>query len=356
MIDLAELTLALCAIPSVTGDEAAIAIWVADWAASHVPEARLQRCGNSLVIGHPPKSGLPTICLFGHLDTVKPAIDQPLVIRGDRLFGCGASDMKGGLAVMLALLARWEAFDRANACFVFYDREEGAYDDNGLVPLLSASLIPAAQLAICLEPTDHKVQVGCVGGLHAEVTFLGRRAHSARPWQGENALHKAAPLLSRLVAMEQAGPREVRFGDLTYYEVVSATMAQMDNSRNVVPDRFVLNLNSRFAPGKPVETAKCELLALVGDQAQVRFVDVAPAGAVCLENSWFDAWRKERGLAIAPKQAWTDVARLSVSGFDAVNYGPGETAQAHQANESCSIAALGEAYQHLLALFQAAPR
>lgn len=331
---LSELTLELCRIPSVTGEEAAIARWIADECRRLAGPEAVRHIGNAVVAYPAPRPGRPTIALFGHSDTVKPAADQPCEIRGDRVFGCGASDMKGGLAVMLALLAEAPRM-AVNPVFVFYDKEEGPAVDSGLPPLFDSGALPATiDLAFCLEPTDNRIQAGCVGGIHAELVFKGKRAHSARPWHGDNAIYRAIPFLERLKAFER---RPVAFGDLTFYEVMTATTAGTQNSRNVVPDAFDLNVNYRYAPGKDTATAIADLERLVAGEADMTIVDVSPSGAVCLDHPLLDAWRRRLGLPIEAKQAWTDVALLTSRGIPAVNFGPGETAQAHQANESVPI-------------------
>lgn len=341
-LSLAELTLQLCRIPSVTGDEAAIADYLTGACTRILGDKGVRRVGNSLVAVAPIQADRPTIALFGHSDTVKPASDQPLRLDSDRVFGCGASDMKGGLAVMLKLLERHAELARANLVCVFYDMEEGPTSTATLPALLDSGAIPPIDLAFCLEPTDNRLQAGCVGGLHAEVTFRGKRAHSARPWQGENALYKATGYLERLEAF---GRREVRYGDLTFYEVMNATMASTQNSRNVIPDAFTLNVNYRFAPGKPTETAIREVEDLVAGEADVRIIDVAPSGRVCLDHPILKDWSERLKLEVEAKQAWTDVALLTSRGIEAVNFGPGETAQAHQANESVPVAYLEESFR-----------
>lgn len=358
---LAAETLRLCQIPSVTGDEAEIARYL---------EARLhelgsaqrievERVGNTLLARTPRRPGRPLVGLFGHTDTVKPAAGQPIAIveggpegqGGGRVFGCGASDMKGGLAVMLRLLAEAALLPFDLLC-AFYDKEEGPASESGLLPLVAdgGRLLMRSgvmDLAICLEPTDGQIHAGCVGGLHAMVAARGQRAHSARPWQGKNAIYAALPLLERL---RDFGRREVIVSGLPFYEVLSATTAATSNSRNVVPDRFVLGLNYRFAPGKPLSQARDELLAFVGPDYDIEIVDEAPSGAVRLDAPPVKSWIERTGLEVAAKQAWTDVARLTALGLCAVNYGPGDTAQAHQANESVSIAALVRATSCLRAL------
>ena len=347
MIDpLAERTLELCRIASPIGQEGAIADFVSSWAEGLFSASERFRLGHSLVLGalNDPR---PTVALLGHLDTVPGrADDGPVRIEGDRIFGLGSSDMKGGLAVMMALAERLDRRALAyNPIFVLYEREEGPYLENGLGPLLAQ--LPALSkvaLGIAMEPTDGTVQVGCVGSLHATLRFSGKSAHSARPWQGANAIHAAGPLLAELLALK---PREVVVGGYSFFEVFSITKAAGGRARNVVPDGFELNLNYRFAPGKSVTAAQEDVLRLVSDRAQVEFTDLSPSGHVCAENPLFQRLVSVTRATVASKQAWTDVAQLSAHGIDAVNFGPGETAQAHQANESAPIPALSQVYDQL---------
>ncbi len=342
---LSDATLALCRVPSPTGQEARLCDAVAAWAASlSVP---VRRVGNALVVGRPPAGG-PAIALAGHLDTVPdfPG-DGPPRRAGGRIHGKGASDMKGGLAVAMALYEALAGRRRAPV-LVFYDREEGPYSDNGLDPLFASGALPELDLAICLEPTANALSPGCVGSVHATVRYRGKSAHSARPWEGKNAVHAAAPLLARLAA---SAPREVEVDGLTFREVASITRAAGGQARNVVPDLFELNLNYRFAPGKPLDHAQADVRALVGDGAEIEFTDLAPGGPVCLGNPVVRRLR-EAVARVEPKQAWTDVARFAARGIDAVNFGPGEPSQAHQVDEWADADALVAAYRILERLFE----
>lgn len=346
---LAQSTLSLCRISSPIGEERALADHVEAWARAHFAEREVFRLGHSLVLGNL-QDARPTVAFVGHLDTVPahPA-DRPARIEGDRVFGLGASDMKGGLAVMMALA---EDLPRAelpvNLVWILYEREEGPYLESGLGPLFDARPeLKQVKFGIAMEPTDGVVQVGCVGTLHVTLRFKGRSAHSARPWQGENAIHKAGPLLARLLARPR---HEVVHDGFAFYEVMSITKASGGRARNVVPESFELNLNYRFAPGKTVARAQEDVREWVGDAAELEFIDLAPSGRVCADNVLFQRLMALTGLPAESKQAWTDVARFSEYGVDAVNFGPGETAQAHQANESAPIPALAVAYEKL-ALF-----
>jgi succinyl-diaminopimelate desuccinylase len=195
------------------------------------------------------------------------------------------------------------------------------------------------------------VQVGCVGTLHATLTFHGRSAHSARPWQGENAVHKAGELLVELNALAR---REVVFEGLAFYEVMGITRALGGRARNVVPESFELNLNYRFAPGKSLEQAQADVVAFVRGRAEVAFTDLCPSGRVPAGSALYASLLRCVGAPPEAKQAWTDVGRLSTAGMDAVNFGPGDTAQAHQADESCSAAALLRSYEVMAAFLSGA--
>jgi len=285
---------------------------------------------------------LPTVGFFGHLDTVQDQQDDPPCIEDGKVFGCGASDMKAGLAVMIRLMMLIEQNQpKYNTVFVFYDREEGPYLENGLEPVLNqlGDDIKKIDLAFMLEPTSNQVQMGCVGGLHGLVRFAGKSAHSARPWQGENALQKSAGLLQRLSDLK---PVEVISGGLSFFEVIHATQGSTENRRNSIPGEFVLNLNYRFAPGKPLEQAKEEFLALIQGEAEVEFVDQCPSAVAIENNSLFDSFLQQANCKVESKQAWTDIARLAVYGIEGVNFGPGQPEQAHQKNESVLIAQLQE--------------
>lgn len=346
-LELAELlatrTLELCRIPSVIGEECALADHVEHWARGWFQNEEIYRLSHTLVLGRVPAApgdARPTVALFGHLDTVPPHPgDGPPRREGDAIVGLGSSDMKSGLALMQLAAERIDRLRAPyNLVFVFYEREEGPYAENGLGPLFEQRPeLASIDFAICLEPSDAAVQMGCCGALHATLEFQGRSAHSARPWQGDNAIHKAAPLLAKLLDRK---PIRVELQGLEFFEVMSVTLASGGRARNVVPERFTLNLNYRFAPGRSLAEAQQEVRDLVGDAAVVTFTDLSPSGPVFLDQPLVQAFLASTGAKVQPKQAWTDVARLAAHGVPAVNFGPGESAQAHQADERVPVANL----------------
>ena len=350
-MDLASRALELVNISSVIGHEGPLADFVEAWAVAHYPREQVRRVSHSMLVGKTVDTR-PSIALVGHLDTV-PAHpgSGPARREGNRLFGLGSSDMKGALAVMMALA---EQIDRprlpVNLLLVLYEREEGPFQESGLGPLFAlAPELGQLAFAIALEPTDGAVQVGCVGSLHATLSFHGQAAHSARPWQGKNAIHAAGSLLAELEARSR---HEVVVNGHTFFEVMSVTLAKGGRARNVVPEAFELNLNYRFAPGKSLEEAQNDVTRLVAGRCEIAFINLAPSGRVAVGNPHLDRLVRLSGRPAEAKQAWTDVARFSELGVDAVNYGPGETAQAHQRDESASASALDRCAQVLRKLLE----
>lgn len=337
---LEELLLDLLALPCVTGDEGPIADRVeARYRDRHEP---LLRAGHSLVVGRADPER-PTVVLVGHLDVVPPTdLDRVARREGDLVVGRGASDMKAGLAVAMDCFE--DPVLRAgpyNLVLVAYSGEEGPHEGNELPAVLDAApWLRDARLAVVLEPTDLAVQLGCLGVLHAEVTVTGRAAHSARPWHGENALTKAGGLLSELHAR---APVDVDVDGLVYREVFSATQARTTNARNVIPDRFTINVNHRFAPDKTLAEAEGALRALLGGHGEVEITDRAPAARPFRTEPIVAAFVAAAAAPVEAKQAWTDVARFADEGVPALNFGPGLTAQAHQAGEHVPVANLHSA-------------
>jgi succinyl-diaminopimelate desuccinylase len=360
---LASRTEALCAVSSPIGHEAALCDEVALWAVQRGLASR--RVKDSLVIQVDPASQgdpasavpgeRPLVALCGHLDTVPiHAEDAGRFPRreGGRIVAPGASDMKSGVAVALELAERLPRADRfCDLALVLYAREEGPFEENELGDVLrEVHEVRRAGLAVCLEPTDGALQLGCVGSVHATVTFSGRSAHSARPWQGENAIHKAGALLAHLAGL---APREAAAGGLTYREVISATRIEGGRARNVVPDRCTLNVNFRFAPDKPLEAAVEELARLAERFGGVaRVTDRSPACPAFSDHPLVQRLARRSGANVEAKQAWTDVARLAAAGVPAVNFGPGATSQAHQVGEWVEVAAIERCYRMLEAFLR----
>jgi succinyl-diaminopimelate desuccinylase len=335
--------------PSVTGAEEELCDDL-ETRISASPGWQIERVSNNLAARRAePDPSLEKVVLAGHLDTVpEPEGGIEVRVEGDRIYGRGASDMKAGDAVMLALLENFPEQSRLEPAFVFYEREEGPYAENGLEAVFAGCpWVLDAGLALVPEPTAAALEVGCVGTSQVEITFRGRSAHAARPWQGENALTKAGRFLD---ALHERPAEEVIVESLPFYEVLTPTLARGGRAKNVVPDSFVVNVNYRFAPGKDLEDVKQLFEDLLGDSATFEVVDFAPSGPVNLDNPLLQELI-DTGLEVRPKQAWTDVARFSERGVAAANFGPGLPSQAHQEAEHAELPRLEECYAHLISLF-----
>jgi succinyl-diaminopimelate desuccinylase len=337
--------------PSVTGEEERLCDDLATRIAAS-PGWGVERVANNLAVRRrEPDPSRQRIVLAGHLDTVpEPEGGIQVRVEEERIFGRGASDMKAGDAVMLALLEglAWEE-GRFEPIFVFYEREEGPYAENGLEAVFTEMpWVLDAELALVPEPTSGALEVGCVGTAQVEVVFRGRSAHAARPWQGENALTKAGEFLS---ALHERPADEVVVDGLSFYEVLTPTTARGGRANNVVPDLFRINVNHRFAPGKDREDVERLFEELTDGDAAFEVVDFAPSGPVNLENPLLQELIST-GLEVRPKQAWTDVARFSGRGVAAANFGPGLPSQAHQETEYAELVLLEECHAHLASFFR----
>ena len=331
-------------IPSVTGQETALAEFVAGRLVRRGTGECL-RSGDS-VVWRGPRLGRPLVVLAGHLDTVPASGIPGARLEGGRLYGPGATDMKGGDAVMLALV---ESLDPARLRFdlavVFYDAEEGPYADDGLGRLLNEmGWLRGADLAVLLEPTDVQVELGCNGVVNAEVRVTGTSAHAARPWTGVNAVERAAPWLAGIVRFPVT---PVVVQGLEFRETLQVTRLRAGTAKNVVPDEFVAHLNHRFTPDRTPEEAQARLRALVPADFEFRITDCAPAGLVCLDRPRVREFVERFRLGVSGKQGWTDVARFTAAGVPAMNFGPGLPALAHAADEYCPIANLTRVYDCL---------
>lgn len=333
-MSLAETLLWLCKIPSPIGDEAELCDAIAERLGAVPLAAPIRRYGNSIVVPVMRGTKGPHVALVGHLDVVRTEHDAPPRIEADRLYGPGASDMKSGLCLMLDVAERRER-PNVDLTLVFYAREEGPYVENELGPVLEADPeLRHVSIAMCLEPSDNRLHLGCAGSLHATVKFQGRTAHSARPWEGENAIHKSARFLGRLAALT---PERTLVDGLEWARVTSATLAKGGRARNIVPDTFEVNVNHRFGPDRSLAEAKAFVSDLAGEEASVEFVDEAPAALPFRNHPLVKALADSGVVSVEPKQAWTDVARFSSIGVAAVNFGPGVNSQAHQRNEWTSL-------------------
>ncbi|GAA1751722.1 succinyl-diaminopimelate desuccinylase [Aeromicrobium alkaliterrae] len=332
--DVVDLTAALVDLPSESLHEQQIADDV-EAALRALPHLSVVRDGHSIVartdLGHADR-----VVIAGHLDTVPVNGNLPSRLDGDVLHGLGTCDMKGGVAVALKLAASVPEPTR-DVTYVFYEAEEIAAVHNGLGRL--AREHPewlAGDFAILMEPSRAGVEAGCQGTMRVDISTRGERAHTARAWMGSNAIHALSPVLATLDAYVS---REVEIDGLTYREGLNAVAISGGVSGNVVPDAATLTVNFRFAPDRSEEQALAFLHETFAGFDLV-VTDSAPGAMPGLSRPAAAAFVEAVGAEVGPKFGWTDVAKFTLLGVPAVNYGPGDPIFAHKADEQVPVADL----------------
>ena len=343
--DVVSLLATIVNIPSESRHEQVIADLV-EKALKQASHLEVLRDGNTVVartnLGHAER-----VVIGGHLDTVPSsgndiaiivkqgetvpvaAADGSTVATEDRMYGLGTCDMKGGVAIALRIAASLSAPSR-DVTYVFYDCEEIEADFNGLKRI--AEKHPdwiTADFAVLMEPSNAGVEGGCQGTMRIEVRTSGRRAHTARSWMGENAIHATAEILNRL---NQYEARRVEIDGLEYREGLQAVFISGGHAGNVVPDAAVVTINHRYAPNRSAAEAEAHLREVFAG-FDVTVVDNATGAMPGLSHPAAKAFVEAVGSAPMPKFGWTDVARFSSLGVPAVNFGPASATLAHAPNE-----------------------
>lgn len=325
------LTADLVDIESVSGDEQVIADAV-EAALRAVAHLEVHRFANT-VVAATRLGRAERVVVAGHLDTVPVADNLPSRLEDGVLHGLGTCDMKGGVAVALRLAAHLPEPTR-DVTYVFYECEEVEADRNGLgiVERERPDLL-AADFAVLMEPTSATVEGGCQGTMRVDVRLGGVRAHAARSWMGDNAIHAAGPVLERLRSYVS---REPVVDGLRFREGLNAVGISGGVAGNVIPDACVVSVNHRFAPDRDEAEAFVALKEFF-DGYEIELVDSAPGARPGLDRPAAAAFLAAIGGAASPKFGWTDVARFSGFGIPAVNYGPGDPNVAHARHEHVRV-------------------
>ncbi|GAB10621.1 succinyl-diaminopimelate desuccinylase [Gordonia araii NBRC 100433] len=349
--DPALLTAALIDIASPSREEEAIADAVAAALHAQTDGFEIVRDGNR-VLARTSLGRERRVLLAGHLDTVPIADNVPHRWEkrtdsaagdpgaGDIIHGCGSVDMKSGDAVFLHLAATLEN-PRHDLTLVFYDCEEIAAKYNGLgVIERERPEWLDADVAILGEPTGGLIEAGCQGTLRVRVSTSGVRAHTARAWMGDNAIHRLSGLLGVLADYE---PRRVDIDGCEYREGLQAVAVNGGVAGNVVPDEASVDINFRFAPDRTPDQALAHVREVIasapgGADLAVELTDSAAGALPGLSNPAAAELVAAADNRFRAKYGWTDVSRFAARGIPAVNFGPGDPSIAHRRDEHVAVA------------------
>jgi succinyl-diaminopimelate desuccinylase len=328
--DLVGLAARYIGIPSVSGDERAIADEV-ERTLRDVDELEVFRIGDNVVArtnGQRPHR----VVVAGHLDTVPG--DQGVVVEGNTITGLGACDMKGSIAVMVALASSGLPH-AAELTWIFYAREEIGRQHSGILELLEvAPELLDGDVALVCEPTGTHVEAGCQGVIRLRLELRGERAHTARPWRGRNAIHRLAGPIAAVAAYT---PRLVELDGVTYTEQLQAVEVTGGVSNNVVPDVATLLVNQRVAPDRRAEHAIDELRLIFApfmeDGDGIEVLDAVDPAPPHLDHPVLARLVELSGAPPRAKLGYTDVATFAARGVPAANFGAGNPELAHHRGE-----------------------
>ena len=339
--ELSKLTLDLVNISSVSKDEKSIADLIAE-ALKKYSHLKITRVNNSIV-AQTNFGNKQRVVIAGHIDTVPANNNFPGKINNSEVIGLGSVDMKSGIAVALKLASEITN-SNYDVTYLFYESEEIETKFNGLELITKQQKdLLDCDFAILMEPTNGILEVGCQGSLRFEVSTSGKRSHSARWWNGENAIHKINKILEILNNYKS---REPEIDGHKFREALQAVKVNGGIAGNVVPDSVTISINHRFAPDTSIDQATQNMKTLFKD-FNFQLVDAANAAPTGLSNPLIKEFVSNIGKNVAPKFGWTDVARFANAGIPAINFGPGDPNLAHHPEEKVLISQINDVYESL---------
>lgn len=376
MANVVQLLAELIAIPSVNSaflpvrhphaGEGRVAEYLAALGAKAGLDIEFQRVlpgrPNVLVRFRPQGKIRQTLLLAPHLDTVNVVSDAQLkpVKRGGKMYGRGACDTKGSVAVMFQALRDLAATKQRPAeteiIFVgLVDEENGQSGSRYL-----AKQKFKADLAIVGEPTRLAIATAHKGSVWLEVETHGRSAHGATPWHGDNAAHTMAYVVAALET-DYAAELKRKKHPLLGHGTVSVGTIHGGTQTNIVPDSCLIGVDRRTLPGESEAWTRRNLAAFLQARklsAQVSNVKLKPCPALetnpglPLVKQFLRQAGQKRAIGL---HYFCDATVLAGGGIPSVVFGPGDIAQAHTANEWIEISQLEQGGAKLLAFLKSLP-
>jgi succinyl-diaminopimelate desuccinylase len=337
--------------PGHEGRAAAVLVRRLEAAGLEVAAHDLEEGRPSLVARWPGGDDAPALCLTGHLDTVPLGRAEwtrdPFAaeIDGDRLYGRGASDMKGGIAAIVVAAERVAALGRGRAGLELVLTAAEETGCLGALHLAGADgALGRAGALLVAEPTTNEPCVAHKGVVWLDAVAQGRTAHGSMPHLGENAIYKLARAVTRLEDFALEADEHALLGMPT----VSLGTFSGGININSVPDFATAGIDVRTVPGMDGDSVLAALRDRLGDEVELEPRVVLDPIDTDPDDDWvrsvFEVMTPLIGETPEPRGLayFTDAAALAPAYGrpPTIICGPGDAEQAHRTDESCSVEAL----------------
>jgi succinyl-diaminopimelate desuccinylase len=300
-------------------------------------------------VGPPEGEGVPVLVLHGHLDVVPGREEQfEPRLEGDRLYGRGAYDMKGGLAAMMCVLKDVEVQDRVAVRFVCVPDEESEELESRSTDAVVAGGL-RGDFAITGEPTDMHVGVEAKGVLALWIDVHGRSAHSSTPWLGENAVLRAVDVFRTIESLSFSRESSEMFDRPS----INLGRIQGGDAVNMVPDECQMAVDIRYLPGQDPHEILDQVRHIPGIDVTRTFIH--PPVSVSRTDPYVRALRESVKRAVTGealsvgREGASDAAAFLAAGIPAVEFGPAGEGH-HGPEEWVSVASLAR-YRRALSEF-----
>lgn len=303
--------------------------------------------GRPNVVARIGPTGRSPLILNGHLDVVgtegmKHAPFTPTT-DGDRLYGRGSTDMKGGIAAMCVAAARAAVYGSLASEIIVAAVCDEEFESIGTRALLDNGLRGTG--AIVTEPTRMAVCPAHKGFAWIELQFTGRAAHGSRYDIGIDAVRQAGLFLAALDRFEH-DTLTTRRHPLLGRPSLHAAMISGGSGWSTYSEHCTLRVERRTIPGESSESALAEIGALCrelattseGFRAESRLVFGQPPSDLATNAPLTNAVVHAAGAdgdapAVEGLSCWTDAALFNMAGIPALCFGPGDISRAHSAEE-----------------------
>jgi len=326
-------------------------------ASERVPDETGQKANLWATIGPP---DMPGIVLSGHTDVVPAAAQNwrsdPFRAeeRDGRLYGRGTADMKGFIAVCLALVPEMQGRRLAKPLHLAlsYDEEVGCIGVRGLIRRFGETMV-RPEACIVGEPTGMQVVIGHKGKRNLQAQITGRPMHSANAPQGVNAIDYAARLVLKIREIAdrlgQTGARDPLF-NVPYTTAQTGTI-QGGSALNIVPEKCELAFEFRMLAREDLDALQSEVVDYARTVLEPEMKRIAPeagiAFAVTSDTPGLDQDPEAPIVTLAKSLAerndhakvdyGTEAGLFDRAGVPTVICGPGSIAQAHKADEFIAL-------------------